>query len=248
MTDAALPGDQRIFVSNAADRPLPAGRCSSHDRSVGVERSGAGTVSVLIPARIRSLGSEKPWIGAPATMSVASATTSGVASAVESARAPGARPPARGPAPAGGGARGGGGERGGGGGGAPRRGGAPAPAVRATRSSEGAAAERIPRRRRSVELAGGIGRRVVGPDRTRVPPDPRAGMRQRPTARLADRAPRPMDLGQLPDDLRPSERRAFGGLHGSWTLLHGALPAPYSTLLTTNSSRQRSCWSSGDSR
>src|SRR3972149_9962015 len=98
MTDAALPGDQRIFGPNAADRPWPAGRCSSHDRSVGVERSGAGTVSVLIPARIRSLGSEKPWIGAPATMSVASATTSGAAPAVARTRA--SAPPAPGGAPA----------------------------------------------------------------------------------------------------------------------------------------------------
>ncbi|MBA3876012.1 MAG: hypothetical protein C0498_03610 [Anaerolinea sp.] len=82
------------MVSKEADRPWPAGSRSSQERSVGADRSGAGFVSGLIPARIRSPGSEKPWIGAPATTKSASATRSGVASTVDRARASGPIPSA----------------------------------------------------------------------------------------------------------------------------------------------------------
>ena len=47
-----------------------------------------------MPARILSFGSEKPWIGAPATIRPTPAIASGVASAVDMARASGPIPSA----------------------------------------------------------------------------------------------------------------------------------------------------------
>ena len=85
----ALP-ERALGLRVERRRPaVPEGSRSSHVRSSGCERSGAGPFGGLfaMPSRIFCEESLKPSTGPPATMRSAPAIASGVASAVERARA-----------------------------------------------------------------------------------------------------------------------------------------------------------------
>ncbi|NCA81479.1 MAG: hypothetical protein EOM72_01860 [Opitutae bacterium] len=97
MAPVAPPGENHMRVSNAAERPFPAGTVSSHARKAGWARSGgAGNEAAFrrIVSRILAVGSWNANRGEPATTRSAPARTSCVASAVDIAWACGPKPSA----------------------------------------------------------------------------------------------------------------------------------------------------------